>query len=424
MNNSAAHTGNGRHIPKTGPAKRPSSIAELADRAMEDLWDDSKDFKHYLRVAEKYRKEGKECARRGDLEGAFVELARAATLVLEKLPMHRDYNVKLNANQRQNLALNGQDILDNLSDLKPAIVDRYDKWLQKHPDGLDQERTPNARTQKIANDESAARAQAQAQRERFQEEERARSEAREQQRMAAEEAAKWRQQREQMRLEDEAERARRKEAAAAAARKAASIPPDYTFSRPPNAHGSQSTVVIADGRPPDEVTRQQQQQQEQMRSREEEILRRQAEQKRKQEQEGIARRQQEAEEAAHAARQNLPPPPAYTSDGTPSTASLASTASPMFPNYTGSSAATTPASSFFQSTPIEYPSAHPPTRQNSYRDPYGTAPTTMPLENPTKYEGDSTDSESIHHYDYRRIHKPEHKTPTRTVRRCGAVSFF
>ncbi|KAF8967863.1 hypothetical protein BDZ97DRAFT_1801625 [Flammula alnicola] len=254
MSHSAAHTGSGRHMPKTGLAKRPSSIAELADRVMEDLWDDSKDFKHYLRVAEKYKKGGKEYARRGDLEGTFIELARAATLVLEKLPMHLDYNVKLNASQQQNLAL--VHILDNLSDLNPAIIDRYDKWLQKHPDGIDQERTPNPRMQKVANGESATR-------ERFQEEERPGSEAREQQR-------------EQMRIEDEAERARRKEAAAASARRAASIPPDYTFSRPPNAHGSQSTV---------KVTRQQQQWQEQMRSREEEILRRQAEQKRKQEQE-------------------------------------------------------------------------------------------------------------------------------------------
>jgi len=90
---------------KNGIPKRPASIAELADKAMLDLWDDSKEFKHYLRVAERYRREGKECAKRGDLESAFVELARAATLVLEKLPLHREYNTVLNANQRHNLAL-------------------------------------------------------------------------------------------------------------------------------------------------------------------------------------------------------------------------------------------------------------------------------------------------------------------------------
>jgi len=81
-----------------------------------------------------------------------------------------------------------------LSDLKPALVDRYEKWLQKYPDGVEHEHTPNARTQKIAHDDAAARAQAQ--REQFQAEERARQDAREQQRIAAEEAAKWKRQRE------------------------------------------------------------------------------------------------------------------------------------------------------------------------------------------------------------------------------------
>lgn len=85
--------------------KRPASIAELAQRATVNLYDDSKDFKYYLRLAEKHRKDGKESAKRGDLEGAFVELARAATLVLEKLPMHKDYQNVLNPTQRHNLGL-------------------------------------------------------------------------------------------------------------------------------------------------------------------------------------------------------------------------------------------------------------------------------------------------------------------------------
>jgi hypothetical protein len=97
MNNFTAHAGNG--------PKRPASLAELAEMAKLDLWDATKDFKDYLKIANIYRKEGKECTKKGDLEGAFVQLARAATLVLEKLPMHRDYNGMLNANQRQNLAL-------------------------------------------------------------------------------------------------------------------------------------------------------------------------------------------------------------------------------------------------------------------------------------------------------------------------------
>ncbi|KAF8909812.1 hypothetical protein CPB84DRAFT_1673208 [Gymnopilus junonius] len=95
------------HTPVRTPngRTRPSSIAELAKEAMDDLWDENKDFKHYLRVAERYRREGKECAKRGDLEGAFVQLARAATLVLEKLPLHKDYYGILSENQRHNLSL-------------------------------------------------------------------------------------------------------------------------------------------------------------------------------------------------------------------------------------------------------------------------------------------------------------------------------
>ncbi|KAF9484282.1 Mov34-domain-containing protein [Pholiota conissans] len=398
MSHPAGNTGNGFAVPKNGAARRPSSITELAEKATADLWDDTKDFKYYLRVAEKYRKDGKEHAKKGDLEGAFIQLARAATLVLEKLPAHREYNSMLSANQRQNLALNGQDILDNLAELKVTLVDRYDKWLKKHPDGIDLEQTPNVRTQRIPADDAAYRAQQQ--RERFQEEERARNEVRVQQRAAAEEAAKWRQQRELNRAQDEAERARRKDAAAAAARKAASSmppPPDYTFSRPPNAYGSQSTVVIAE---PTDNMRQQQQQQEQMRLREEEITRRQAEQKRKQEQEGIARRQKEADEAAQAVRLA---PAAYP---TPSTSS----SSPMFPNYTGgSTAVSTPSSSFYQHAPITYPQVQPPQQ-------YQAVPMIMPLENPSRYDGESTDSESLHSFDIRRMHKPEHRTPSRTVR--------
>lgn len=40
-----------------------------------------------------------------DIEGAFVILAKAATLVLEKMPTHRDYHTMLTAAQRNNLTL-------------------------------------------------------------------------------------------------------------------------------------------------------------------------------------------------------------------------------------------------------------------------------------------------------------------------------
>jgi hypothetical protein len=101
-----AHTGVYFYLARNG-RKRPASIPELAEMAMLDLWDDTKDFKQCLRMADNYRKEGKDCVRKGDLEDAFVALVRAATLMLEKLPMHRDYNSMLDANQQQNLSLVG-----------------------------------------------------------------------------------------------------------------------------------------------------------------------------------------------------------------------------------------------------------------------------------------------------------------------------
>jgi len=88
-----------------GPSRRPASISELAQRARDDLWDERRELKFYLRSAERHRKAGKEYVRGGDLEAAFVEFAKAATLVLEKLPTHKDYLTVLTVEQRHNLGL-------------------------------------------------------------------------------------------------------------------------------------------------------------------------------------------------------------------------------------------------------------------------------------------------------------------------------
>lgn len=84
---------------------RPATIAELADKSREDLWDPNKHLKHWLRTAELARKSGKQYAENGDYERSFVQLARAATIILEKMPTHKDYHTLLTANQRHNLVL-------------------------------------------------------------------------------------------------------------------------------------------------------------------------------------------------------------------------------------------------------------------------------------------------------------------------------
>ena len=84
--------------------RRPASIQELAQRA-EIQWDASKDFKFWLKVAEKARHAGQDYDLRGDFENAFVEYARAATLILDKIPTHRDYHTRLNEVQRDTLIM-------------------------------------------------------------------------------------------------------------------------------------------------------------------------------------------------------------------------------------------------------------------------------------------------------------------------------
>ncbi|KAI0074331.1 hypothetical protein K474DRAFT_1566961, partial [Panus rudis PR-1116 ss-1] len=80
---------------------RPATIAELAERARID--NTSMPLKYWLRTAESSRKHGSAYIDAGDFENAFIEFARAATIVLEKLPAHVDYQALLSPEQRSNL---------------------------------------------------------------------------------------------------------------------------------------------------------------------------------------------------------------------------------------------------------------------------------------------------------------------------------
>lgn len=85
--------------------RRPTTISELSERALDNLYDENKPLKHYLKVAERYRRDARDYSSKGDLENAFIYFARAATLVLDKLPTHREYYTLLNQTQRGNLNL-------------------------------------------------------------------------------------------------------------------------------------------------------------------------------------------------------------------------------------------------------------------------------------------------------------------------------
>ncbi|KAL5514611.1 hypothetical protein ACEPAG_1927 [Sanghuangporus baumii] len=130
--------------------RRPASIQELAQRA-EIKWDASRDFKYWLKVAEKARHLGQDYDLHGDLEKAFVEYARAATLILDKIPTHRDYHTRLTQIQRETLISKGRGVLDRMGALKPPLIDRHNTWEnaqhtprnhQASPSAYDSERRP------------------------------------------------------------------------------------------------------------------------------------------------------------------------------------------------------------------------------------------------------------------------------------------
>jgi STAM-binding protein len=84
-------------------SKRPLTMEELDTRARDDLWDGKETLGHYLAIAGRFRNDGNDLQARGDYESAYVQFAKAAALVLEKIPLHREY-MNLPAEKRRNLA--------------------------------------------------------------------------------------------------------------------------------------------------------------------------------------------------------------------------------------------------------------------------------------------------------------------------------
>jgi len=86
------------------PSHRPITIAELGAAARNHK-DECPNIKAYLRLADQLRREGKDLADAQEYESAFVAFARAASIVLEKIPSHKDYTGALKQQQRMNLTL-------------------------------------------------------------------------------------------------------------------------------------------------------------------------------------------------------------------------------------------------------------------------------------------------------------------------------
>ena len=89
-------------------ASRPHSVTELAERAKQSL--DSgvgpiKPFNSWLRIAENACRDAKSLHEIGNLESAYVEYAKAATILLEKIPGHPNYWILLSTTQRHNIVM-------------------------------------------------------------------------------------------------------------------------------------------------------------------------------------------------------------------------------------------------------------------------------------------------------------------------------
>ncbi|KAL1740004.1 hypothetical protein HDZ31DRAFT_68373 [Schizophyllum fasciatum] len=414
----------------TPPRRRPASIGELAERALENLWDDRRELKYYLRLAEKYRKEGKEAAMAGDTESAFVAFARAATLVLDKLPTHRDYKTVLNDKHRHNLGLNGQDILDCLGQLKPVLVERHEQWILAHPeDAEDADRTPDARQQHLPTRETADRQQQELEDERM----------------------RWQRQREDIERERREQQERAQSAgpssysaarniSSASAQAAVSAARQAAGSRAPSTAPGPSTVsrgadlAFATSPPPPQapVASRHEQQQEAMRRQADEIQRRREEQKRQE-----RARQIEAETAARVAREQQAatamitstspqPPHSQYSTPQPSQQSTPQPPAPQYPptgpqfptphhppsgsHHAGPHYPVMPGSNAGTRGPSPQPSRppSPPVQYTGRQEP--APPMVMPLENPA-YDDDTTDTESIYPSHTRRPSKlVKHRT--------------
>ncbi|KAF8586957.1 Mov34-domain-containing protein [Ramaria rubella] len=153
-----------QHPKRPSPlSDRPHSIEELAKIARQDNYDRGGDLKQDLRYAEVFLAEGRRDLEAGDLEWAFVHFARAATLVLEKIPTNAHYH-EIKESHRKKISANGNVCLDNMDQIKPKLVDQYELWRQRQRNPaakpeLDMPRILNAMVARD-NEELAIRAQA------------------------------------------------------------------------------------------------------------------------------------------------------------------------------------------------------------------------------------------------------------------------
>ncbi|KAG6875494.1 hypothetical protein C0992_003586 [Termitomyces sp. T32_za158] len=269
---------------------RPPTITHLAKIALDNLWDDSKDLKYWLRMAEKLRKDAQSCYGDGDLQTAFIKFARAATLVMEHLPLHRDFKSLLTEEQRHEIheksLKNGIHMMEQMGKIKPILMQRVIDWDNDHKGRTSKAEVRFGEAQVLPSAEEHRRS------------------IRAMQKLS---------------LDGKPDAELRRTAALLAAQKAAAAGDEERIRRQRQKEDEVRERMV---RQQEEERARHLRQQEEMRQREEEIRKRKDQMKK--EKEEIARRQQEADEAARTVRRTI----SANNPGTTMTSSYTSPAAP------------------------------------------------------------------------------------------------
>lgn len=84
---------------------RPHTVEELEERVKQALYDDARSLKTWFLIGKNASRGAKTFYKQGELELDYEEYAKAATIVLEKIPAHPDYRVFLSNVQRHNMRM-------------------------------------------------------------------------------------------------------------------------------------------------------------------------------------------------------------------------------------------------------------------------------------------------------------------------------
>lgn len=122
------------------PGHRPLTLTELSELATSGAnrssltVDSSIPIGRYIIGSETLTKQAETCMHNGNLDEAFISLVKNCKLLIEVLPtQHRGYKT-LDSETKQKLKERGQWHLDQLSQVKSRIVDRFEAWRSQFPD--------------------------------------------------------------------------------------------------------------------------------------------------------------------------------------------------------------------------------------------------------------------------------------------------